>query len=431
LTTDRTTPPNVEAELEEVTTGDVPDVVLPDIELHDGIPEVIDTPRGLTRALAALESGVGPVAIDAERASGFRYGQRAYLVQVHRVDGGTWLIDPIALPDLSRLAAFLRPLEWIVHAASQDLPCLAEIGITCSRLFDTELAARLLGLPRVGLGPLVAAELHRHLTKGHGAADWSTRPLPESWRKYAALDVEVLPPLRERLMDALAEAGKATWAAEEFEHVRTMDLNPERVDPWRRTSGMHAVKDARGLAIVRELWQERDAIAAAHDIAPGRVLTDAAIVAAAREQPRTRADLIAMAGFSRGRAARFSSRWWSAVERARELPDNELPGAAARGDGPPPPRMWASRDAVAAGRLSRSKQLLARTSERLSVPVENLGTPDAIRRVLWSPPNPATPETVDDALRSHGLRPWQRGIITPDVVAAINAPALTEHADQE
>ena len=192
---------------------------LPAVELRDGVPPLTDTPDALARAVDALASGAGPVAVDAERASGFRYGQRAYLVQFHRHGSGTWLIDPIPLRDLSALQAALVDVEWVLHAASQDLPCLRDIGLEPRRIFDTELAARMLGRDRVGLGPLVEAELGLYLAKGHGAADWSTRPLPESWLRYAALDVEVLLELRDLLAADLVATGTAPWAAEEFAAV--------------------------------------------------------------------------------------------------------------------------------------------------------------------------------------------------------------------
>ena len=165
---------------------------LPSVELLDGLPVVVSTPEAPREAIDALVAGDGPVAVDAERASGFKYGQRAYLVQFYRRGGGTWLIDPIGFDDLSPLAEALSETTWILHAASQDLPCMREVGLVPARIFDTELAARLLGRDRVGLGPLVESELGLHLAKGHGAADWSRRPLPDDWLRYAALDVEVL-----------------------------------------------------------------------------------------------------------------------------------------------------------------------------------------------------------------------------------------------
>ena len=142
--------------------------------------------------------------MDAERASGFRYSNRAYLVQIRRAGAGTVLIDPVShggdsVEVLAPVAEVLADDEWVLHAADQDLPCLAEIGIRPSALYDTELAGRLANYDRVNLAAMVQRLLGLQLTKGHGAADWSKRPLPEEWLNYAALDVEVLVDLREAL----------------------------------------------------------------------------------------------------------------------------------------------------------------------------------------------------------------------------------------
>jgi ribonuclease D len=177
----------------------------------DGTPEVAETPQQLDATLAALVAGTGPLAVDAERAHGFRYTQRAYLLQLRRAGAGTHLIDPTAFdgtPALAELGAALADTEWIIHAASQDLPCLFEVGMTPSSLFDTELAARLLDYPRVALGTMLEELLGVRLLKEHSAADWSTRPLPAEWLTYAALDVELLVELRNVLAEQLVAAGK-------------------------------------------------------------------------------------------------------------------------------------------------------------------------------------------------------------------------------
>src|SRR6185312_6415097 len=219
---------------------------------RDGLPPVVATDAALAEVTGRLAEGTGPVAVDAERASGYRYGQRAYLVQLRRAGAGTVLIDPIACPDLSGVDAALEDAEAVLHAASQDLPCLAEIGFRPRRLFDTELAGRLLGYPRVALGTLVEEVLGFHLEKGHSAADWSVRPLREELLRYAALDVEVLTDLRDALAGELEDQGKAEWARQEFEAVLAARPAAARADPWRRTSGIHRVQSRRGLAVVRE-----------------------------------------------------------------------------------------------------------------------------------------------------------------------------------
>src|SRR4051794_26704806 len=227
----------------------------PLLEPRDGVPPVVSDERDLDRAAEALAAGSGPVAVDAERASGYRYGQRAYLVQLRRTGSGSGLIDPVPLPDLSVVQEAIADEEWVLHAANQDLPCLAEIGLVPKRIFDTELAARLAGLPRVGLGAVVESLLGLSLQKGHSAADWSTRPLPEEWLVYAALDVEVLVDLRDALAAILEEQGKAEWARQEFEAILASGPPAPKADPWRRTSGVHGLRNRRQLAMLRSPGQ--------------------------------------------------------------------------------------------------------------------------------------------------------------------------------
>ena len=383
---------------------------------RDGVPDVIVDERALVRAADAIASGTGPVGIDAERASGYRYGQRAYLVQIRREGSGTWLIDPIACPDLSPVGEAIGDAEWILHAATQDLACLAEVGLKPTSLFDTELAGRLAGLPRVGLGAMVEHFLGLQLAKEHSAVDWSARPLPEPWLLYAALDVEVLVDLREAVGAELAAQGKSAWAAEEFEALLRFTGPEPRVDPWRRTSGMHKVRGRRGLAIVRELWLWRDGVAQQRDTSPGRVLPDAAISEIAIANQRATKPPRQVSS-SEPRLARSVRRHQEAilevVARALALPDSELPVLSLPPTGPPPPKAWADRDPVAAARLARSRELLGAISEELSVPVENLLTPDLLRRYLWEGPAAPTTAEVADALAAMGARRWQTTITAP------------------
>jgi ribonuclease D len=398
----------------------------PLLELRDGLPPVVDSPEAYSRVVEAFAAGTGPVAIDAERASGYRYSARAYLVQLRREGAGTALIDPIAFDDLSALDDALGDAEWILHAATQDLSCLAEVGLRPTTLFDTELAGRLLGYPRVGLATLVESVVGCSLRKEHSAVDWSTRPLPEPWLEYAALDVEALLELRAALGRELEETGKDAWAREEFAHLVTAVPAGPRQDPWRRTSGMHRARGRRALAAVRELWETRDAIAARRDVTPGRIIPDSAIVEAANALPRDKAALLAVRGF-RGRGAeRYAHQWVEALRVARALPDEELPPVAARYDGPPPPRAWADRDPVAAARLAKARESLKALADSHDMPVENLLTPDYVRRVMWEPPQPDDGKDlshlVAERLTALGARPWQvalaRGPLTDAITTA-------------
>ncbi|HEX2318564.1 MAG TPA: HRDC domain-containing protein [Streptosporangiaceae bacterium] len=381
---------------------------VPLLEPREGLPPLIATSDELADAIDRLSGGTGPVAVDAERASGFRYGHRAFLVQLRRSGAGTVLIDPIACPDLSELDEALATTEAVLHAANQDLPCLADLGLRPRLLFDTELAGRLLGYPRVGLGTLVEEVLGLTLEKTHSAADWSTRPLPQEWLRYAALDVEVLVELRDALAEQLAEHGKTGWAEQEFAAVLAARPAPPRPDPWRRTSGIHRVRSRRSLAIVRELWLERDQIARRRDISPTRILPDSAIVEAARSAPNGLAELAKLPGFTGRGARRYGPDWLRAVRRAKSLADTALPEASAPpGDGPPPAHRWAERDPVAARRLAAARTAVAALADANHLPAENLVAPDAVRRLAWQPPNPITPETVAAELTRYGARPWQ------------------------
>jgi len=402
------------------TPGEAPEpVITPLTEPAEGIPPVVETPEALAAVVEAFGAGTGPVAVDAERASGYRYGQRTYLVQLRREGAGTALIDPIALPDLSALSDALVGVEWVLHAASQDLPGLAEQGMRASRVFDTELGARLLGMERVGLAAVVADTLGLGLAKEHSAVDWSTRPLPSDWLRYAALDVEVLAEVRSILAERLAVAGKAEWAAQEFEAVRTAPPPPPRAEPWRRVSGLHTIRDARRLAVVRELWTTRDTNARQRDISPGRVLPDSAIVAAAQALPRSVPQLTALPAFAGKGTRRRATLWQSAIDRGLTLPDSDLPSVRGpKSDAPPPPRAWADKDPAAAARLTAARDVVAALSQQYDVPTENLLQPDLLRRLCWTPPDLLDQTSIAATLAAGGARAWQVELVAPRLAEA-------------
>jgi ribonuclease D len=395
-------------------------VSVPLLEPREGLPPLITSAEALAEATARLRSGTGPIAVDAERASGFRYGHRAFLVQFRREDSGTVLIDPVACPDLAGVDAALADTEAVLHAAAQDLPCLSDLGYRPRRLFDTELAGRLLGYPRVGLGTLVSEVLGLTLEKSHSAADWSTRPLPLEWLRYAALDVEVLVELRDALAGQLAEQEKLTWAEQEFATILAAKPAPPRPDPWRRTSGIHRVRSRRSLGIVRELWLERDRIARHRDISPTRILPDSAIVDAARAAPATMEELGKLTGFTGRGARRYGPEWLRAIRRARTMTDDELPeSSAAPTEGPPPAHRWAERDPAAAKRLTATRAAVAALADAGHLPAENLLAPDAVRRVAWQPPEPLDAESVAAELVRYGARPWQIEITATPIAMAL------------
>jgi len=402
-------------------TPDDPEVE-PLLTPADGVPPVLSTAEEFADAADALAAGEGPIAVDTERASGYRYSQRAYLIQIKRRGAGSFLLDPIADPDaLAPVIEALRGPEWVLHAADQDLPCLRELGFVCVELYDTELAGRLLGLSKVNLAAMVAQFLGLGLVKGHGAADWSRRPLPDDWLNYAALDVEVLVELRDAMDAALVEAGKDRWAREEFAYILSRPPAPPRTDRWRKTSNIHTVKSARALAAVRELWTAREQLAERRDIAPGRVLPDAAIVNAATADPKTSAELTRLPVFGGPRQRRQAGIWLNALKRARELPESELPSKKTGGSGLPPVNRWEQRNPEAAARMQRIRPALKEIAEENNLPVENLLAPDLVRQLAWDGiSGPVTVEAVDAHLAAAGARSWQRSLTAEALAEALD-----------
>ena len=374
---------------------------------REGVPDVVTDPAALARVVEAFAAGTGPVAVDAERASGYRYSQRAYLVQLRRAGAGTALIDPIACPDLSTLGAVLTETEWVVHAATQDLACLREVGLSPRRLFDTELGGRLAGYPRVGLGPMVEELLGFTLEKGHSADDWSTRPLPESWLTYAALDVELLVDLRDAVHRDLDAQGKLGWAEQEFAAVLASPPPTPRAEPWRRTSGIHKVRKPRNLAVVRAMWETRDMLARRRDMTPGRVLPDSAIVEAAVTLPATVQALREVPGFSGRTRSSDAPAYHAAMRAALALSDAELPSPQPAHDGPPPAKAWERSAPEAAARLAAARPAVAAIADEHLIPVENLLSPDLLRRLCWSPPADLDDSVIAHVLRTGGARRWQ------------------------
>lgn len=385
-----------------------------------GTPGVTDTRSAFDHACRELAAGDGPVGVDTERAQSYRYSARAYLIQLKRRDTCTFLIDPLAFDDhdFRRLAEVLTPHEWIIHAASNDLSCLIDAGLAPTRIFDTELAGRLLGLPKVGLGAMVEHYLGVSLLKEHSRADWSTRPLDPAWLTYAALDVELLDELRDRVADDLAAAGRTEWASQEFDHVLQCAHQPvDTTDPWRHTSGLHGVRTRRGLGLVREMWLARDAIAREIDHAPGQVLSDKAISEFAGQIKRDgspmpdASTMRDIEGFRRRRARRYQDAWLGAIRRAGELPEAELPPLRVPSEGPPNPQSWKNRDEAAHLRWITVRPKLQELARELNLPAENLLSPDIQRRMLWQPPDDASTAGVDQALAELGARPWQRDLV--------------------
>lgn len=390
---------------------------------REGVPSVLRTPDEFADAASKLAVGTGPIAVDTERASGYRYSGRAYLIQLRRTGSGSFLIDPIDHPDaLGPLIEALDGPEWILHAADQDLPCLRDLDFRCATVYDTELAGRLLGLPKVNLAAMIAHFLGVGLAKGHGAADWSRRPLPDDWLNYAALDVEVLIELRDAVAAELTRVGKTDWATQEFAYVLARPPAPPRVDRWRRTSNIHSINDQRRLAVVRELWTTREEIAQRRDIAPGRVLPDSAIITAATADPTSVHELTSLPVFGGPRQRKQAGQWWSAITRARALSTEELPPRKVSQAGLPAINRWEQRRPEAAARIAAVRPAVKEIADSNNLPVENLLAPELLRQLCWNGlPGPVSGDAVDDLLAAGGARPWQRQLASEPIAAALKA----------
>ena len=385
--------------------------------------ELIDNQESLINCCKNLEKDEQPYAIDAERASGFKYSQRAYLLQISSATSDIYLIDPTSMKDLTPLRQLLNNKSWILHAATQDLPCLFELELKPGEIFDTELAARLLSLPHVGLGGLLEDELQITLDKEHSAADWSKRPLPQDWLVYAALDVEFLHQLRKSLTQKLIDNNKLNLAQQEFKALCSWQSPGLRNDPWRRTSGMHEVRGGQDAAIVRQIWLKRDEIAQQRDIAAGRVLNDAGIVEIAAKKPKTVQELKDLASIKYRPAKNDAEIWFEQLQIALQLGPDQWPVKQKGAESYPAPKSWLEKRPEAYHRLQFVKAQLHKLSEELLIPVEHLCSPDLVKKWCWDKPTDQL-ETINEWLISQGARDWQAQNLAPVLLSSLDNPKV-------
>lgn len=377
---------------------------------REPLAPIVDTPAALQHVCELVAAATGPVALDTERAGSFRYSQGAYLVQLRREGVGTILIDPVAFPDLEPLSQAIGKAEWILHDATQDLPCLLELGMRPQLLFDTELAAKLLNFEGFGLAAVMEQVLGITLAKEHSAADWSTRPLPSDWQTYAALDVDYLIDLRNELWLRLQDEDKDDWAEQEFDYLLDFQPPAPKPDPWRHVPGSGKVHAPRNLAALRELWYSRDELAQQEDLAPTKVLTNAAMIALAAGLPKGKRYMGALEDFRHDRAGRKrADRWFAALRRSYQLSAKELPPRRApRIPGEvPDSRTFTHNHPLEADRWRRLRETVAAVATQLDVNYEVMLEPKTIRRLAWVLPDDASESQVLEVLQASQARPWQ------------------------
>lgn len=419
-------------------------------EPRGGVPDVIDTLAGFREACDALAAASGPLAADAERASGYRYGHEDWLVQFKRGDAGIMLFDPVALgqagADWADFNRAVGDATWILHDSMMDLPGFGDLGMTPQRLFDTEIAARLLGMHRFGLAAVIEHYLGVTLAKEHSAADWSYRPLPRDWRNYAALDVELLIELESLMRRDLREHGKDEWAEEEFAFALREGLAPKPAHPapWMRISRITQLgRDRRGLAIAKSLWEERDRLARQYDIAPSLLLADSSIMEAAQKKPHNVREFRAIRCLNeRVRMHTGSAQdkmferyapiqrevkprvWKDAIQRALDLKPSELPVMPASNqpgenetNAPRSMRLWQTRHPERYERLQRVRKVVNQIGEDTRTPAEIIVKPQILRNLCWLD----DPSKVDVTrfLEEQGARTWQVKLIAASVSRVI------------
>ena len=365
------------------------------------------------------------LAIDTERASGFKYFNKAYLIQVATEKSDIFLIDPIYIKDLKNLQNLFSSKPWILHAATQDLPCLLELGLKPREIFDTELAARLLSLPKVGLAGLLEDELAITLDKEHSAVNWSIRPLESDWLNYAALDVEFLHKLMYALQTKLESVNKLTIAQEEFSYLCHWQPNESRKEPWRRTSGMHDIKNGLDSSIVKNLWLKRDEIAQQQDIAPGRVLNDASIIEIALTKPKSEKELSELKTIKYRSSQQYSRIWFESLQESINLDPKEWPVKVSNSEAIPLPKSWEQKNPEAFNRLKTLKSLISLHSQELNIPIENLCSPDLVRKWCWLMPTTEVEITTQWFL-DQGARPWQAQIMGVLSQKVLDNPGVDE-----
>lgn len=341
--------------------------------------QLVDSDAGLVEAASVLAVGSGLIGVDVERAQGYRYSGRAYLVQLFREGAGAFLFDPLAVSSFLPLAGAVNGVPWIFHSAVNDLPGLYELGLVPESIFDTEVAARILGMSRTSLSHLLELYFGVPLDKSFQRCDWSRRPLPASWCDYAAGDVVLLPGLASLLAVELESAGRLEWARQEFAWQLRVPPAAPVVEPWRRLKGLGVLGDQER-AVAKELWLARDRLAFQRDVGPGRLIPDSAILAVARAVPKSCKALLGVAGFS-GRASRSELRlWWRAVQRglARFEPAQGVVVPVF-----PHPRTWVRACPLAAVFLRGAREAVSGVASSLGVASEVVLSPVVLKELCW------------------------------------------------
>lgn len=349
------------------------------------------------------------VAVDTEAASFHRFVDRIYLIQLSS-RRETAIIDPLTVADVSTLGALLADakVEVVFHDADYDLRILdRDYGVRARRLFDTRIAAQLLGEPAIGLAALLEKHVGVTLNKKFQRADWSRRPLPPEMLDYAATDTCYLPELRDTLRAALEAKGRLAWAEEEFVRLESLRWTPVHAngDSYLRVKGARLLS-RRGLALLKELVHWRDGVAAELDRASFRVMGNEVLLELAGLGPRTADAMKDVKGISARLLEQRQGALLAAVERGLAVPEKELPRFPRGERRTPDPRFDA--------RVERLKTVRNAAAEKLKLDPGVLcpkGTLEAVAR--------AHPKSASALREIPEMRKWQAEVLGEDFLKAL------------
>lgn len=361
----------------------------------------VDEPRGAADLRDALSSA-SRIALDCEAAGFHRYSNRLCLVQVS-ADGRTWVLDPLAVDPVPVFREVLeRPdVPVVMHGADFDLRLLGgDLGLRVRGLFDTQIAAELLGLEGLGLASLLEERFGVKLSKKYQRADWASRPLSDEMLEYAANDTRYLFELADQLAEELREKGRTAWAEQECRALEEVGEATDGAgtleDPVVRVKGARDLS-VRQVAALREALLWRDEIARDADRATFRVVGDQPLVDAVARRPRSVEDLVEVQGFPSRLAKTAGAELVERLRAVAEAPDEALvpyPRPAQRGPGRPPPEVEA--------RANRLKEIRNRKADELGLARGTLLSNSVLMTIAIE-----SPRTLDELARIEGMRPWR------------------------
>jgi ribonuclease D len=389
------------------------------IDRAAGLGSYIETPADADEFVASLR-GVNRLALDTEGASFHRFVDRIYLLQL-TAPGHSAIIDPLTAGPLASLGALLedRSVEIVFHDADYDLRLLhQDYGWHVAHIFDTRVAAQLLGIRAFGLAALLERYFGLKLDKKHQRADWSMRPLTRGMLEYAAEDTRYLLELRDKLADELRAMNRWGWAEEEFARLEGTQWPAEdSADAFLRVKGARDLT-RRELAVLRELVQRRDAIAAELDRATFRVVGNETLLDVARQQPSTREQLAAIRGMPRGVVDRRGEEVLEAVKRGLGTPESALPRF------PRAPRF--DRDPDMDDRVARLKIVRDQTAERLNLDPGVLCSRERLEAAARR-----KPDSIAALAEIPGMRRWQAAELGQAFLDALAPPGNPAHAREQ